>query len=115
MFLRAVRNTPAKTYHVELSPTHSYSIGFGPCCIWASGGAGWFEINPSPKYQAMYDEMCEAIHLYYTVMDVYENAKKKQAKPGKKQKGVASVPIDEVLLKVGLPSPFLKFVCFTVN
>ena len=37
-----------------------------------SGEAGWFEINPSSRYKATYDAICEAITLYYHVMDAYE-------------------------------------------
>lgn len=92
-----VRNSHSKPVHIELSPTHSYSIGYEPICIWASGGAGWFEINPAPEYQAMYDDMSEAITLYYEVMKGYEAAKK--ARRGKKNKAAGPVTLDEVLLK----------------
>ncbi|EON98621.1 hypothetical protein UCRPA7_5840 [Phaeoacremonium minimum UCRPA7] len=106
-----VRNSHSKPVHIELSPTHSYSIGYEPICIWASGGAGWFEINPAPEYQAMYDDMSEAITLYYEVMKGYEAAKK--ARRGKKNKAAGPVTLDEVLLKS--PIEFLLEFCDEVE
>lgn len=47
----------------------------------------------------MYDDMCEAITLYYEVMSAYEAAKK--AKRGKKGRSAGSVDVKGVLLKVG--------------
>lgn len=46
----------------------------------------------------MYDDMSEAITLYYEVMKGYEAAKK--ARRGKKNKAAGPVTLDEVLLKV---------------
>lgn len=39
--------------------------------IWAAGKAGWFEIVPSPRYEAIYAEMVEAIDLLYFLADNY--------------------------------------------
>ena len=58
--------------YIEIETSHSYSIGYGPHPVaWLSGEAGWFQINPSERYKATYDAICDAITFYYHVMDIY--------------------------------------------
>lgn len=60
---------------VEIRHCLLYSVGEtedGSPQIWVSGRAGWFEISPSPAYQATYDIMCQATTLYYSIMDTIE-------------------------------------------
>ncbi len=53
----------------------SYCIGDDPYpMVWAGGEAGWFEIIPHRRYQAMYEHMCRGIRLYYSIMAAYEIA-----------------------------------------
>ncbi|KAH6840812.1 hypothetical protein B0I37DRAFT_438240 [Chaetomium sp. MPI-CAGE-AT-0009] len=61
-----------KTAYIEIPHSDRYSIGDGPLVLWVSGAAGWFEIRPSPEYQQMYDQVREAITLYYSAFEVYE-------------------------------------------
>lgn len=76
-----------RTAHIEISHSERYSIGDGPLVLWVSGPAGWFEIRPSPAYQRMYDQVREAITLYYSAFEVYESyvaacaSKKKTRRP----------------------------------
>ncbi|KAK4151804.1 hypothetical protein C8A00DRAFT_45036 [Chaetomidium leptoderma] len=76
-----------KSAYIEIAHSDRYSIGEGPLgvVLWVSGAAGWFEIQPSVKYQPMYDQIREAITLYYSAFEVYEaynlaHGKKKKAR-----------------------------------
>ncbi|KAM7223428.1 hypothetical protein V8F06_001305 [Rhypophila decipiens] len=66
-------NRHQRTANIEITGSDRYSIGYAPTAFWVSGTAGWFEINPSPEYAAMYKEVQEAITLYYSVIMVYED------------------------------------------
>lgn len=46
--------------------------------IWVSGRGGWYEISPSAKYRPVYNKMCEATTLYYSIMDTYNSKKFKK-------------------------------------
>ncbi|KAH6641613.1 hypothetical protein F5144DRAFT_643045 [Chaetomium tenue] len=76
-----------RTAHIEIPHSERYSIGDGPLVLWVSGPAGWFEIRPSTTYQRMYDQVREAITLYYSAFEVYETyvaacaSKKKTRRP----------------------------------
>lgn len=76
-----------------------YSIGYGPWpAVWASGKAGWYEINPAPEFQAMYEYMCEGITLYYKIMDAY--ASLAQTLPKGKRYKALQTPIEKLFFKV---------------
>ncbi|KAL2152554.1 hypothetical protein VTH82DRAFT_5738 [Thermothelomyces myriococcoides] len=76
-----------RTAYIEITHSDRYSIGDGPLVLWVSGAAGWFEIRPSARYQPMYDQVREAITLYYSAFEVYEayiracGGKKKSRRP----------------------------------
>lgn len=60
--------------------------------VWLGGRGGWYEINPAESYRPMYSKMCQAISMYYAVVDVL-------SAPGyKRKKGTAE--IDELLFQV---------------
>ena len=59
----------------------------GSPIIWVSGRGGWYEINPSPAYQSVYNKMCQATTLYYTFMDTYN-----LGMPKKSRKSKGSIP-----------------------
>lgn len=83
---------------MEIPHSERYSIGFGPLTLWVSGVAGWFEIRPSFKYQRMYDQIQEAILLYYSALEVYENHTK--ACNGKKKTQRPAAPtLNDIFLK----------------
>ena len=81
--------------YIEISNCQGFSMGYGPITLWASGQSGWFEIQPSAKYEAMYRKMAEGIDLYYFVTELYESLKKKSQFNSKK-----TLAIDQILLKV---------------
>lgn len=45
--------------------------------LWMEGRNTWFEISPSPEYRPIYRSICDAIRLYYAVLDVYVNLSSK--------------------------------------
>lgn len=75
-----------------------YSIGYGPWPVaWVGGRAGWFEINPAQEYAQMFEDVCEGITLYYTLMDIYTEAMESYIKT--KQYKALQMPIDTLLFK----------------
>lgn len=49
--------------------------------IWAQGKAGWFEIRPSTRYEAIFNDMYQAVELLYFITDIYDEPRKKGAGP----------------------------------
>lgn len=97
----AVINPATRTAYIEIRDSDRYSIGYKPTVFWLSGSAGWFEIEPSPEYEAMYKEVQEAITLYYSVIMVYENHKELCDERRKKKKGPPQPPtLDHILFQV---------------
>ncbi|KAK0720085.1 hypothetical protein B0H67DRAFT_484222 [Lasiosphaeris hirsuta] len=98
-----------KSASIEIKKSSRYSMGYGELALWVSGEAGWFEIRPAPKYEAMYLEICEAITLYYEALDVYDKyekecARKKRKKQGKSGKGALPQPptLDDIFLQYAI-------------
>lgn len=98
-----MRNPSKNTAYIEVPVCEGYSIGYGPwAAVWASGRAGWYEINPSEEYKLMHEYMCEGITLYYKIMDEYEFITENVPKRSKKKrKLLQTTPLDKVLFKVG--------------
>ena len=98
---RAVVKPNTKSAYLEISRSERYSIGYNPIALWVSGAAGWFEIVPSPEYEAMYSEIQEAITLYYSVMESYEVYNEARELQRKKKKSPPPAPgIEEILFDV---------------
>ncbi|KAI1375201.1 hypothetical protein F4677DRAFT_423518 [Hypoxylon crocopeplum] len=95
---------------IQIQNTLSFSIGLKDDglpmpVLWASGGAGWFEIVPSEAYKATCDNMFQGISLHYAILDEYEAALEKLHKKKKnRQKTLldVSLPLDHVLFKYAL-------------
>ncbi|KHN95806.1 uncharacterized protein MAM_06418 [Metarhizium album ARSEF 1941] len=71
---------------LEIRRCASYSIGESPDgrpLIWVSGQGGWYEIDPSPAYKPMYNNMCEATTMYYNMVDIYAEDPPKRSKKSK--------------------------------
>ncbi|OAA40325.1 hypothetical protein NOR_05886 [Metarhizium rileyi] len=71
---------------LEIRRCTSYSIGESPDgrpLIWVSGQGGWYEIGPCSAYKPMYNKMCEATTMYYTIVDVYAEDPPKKTKKAK--------------------------------
>lgn len=75
--------------------------------LWVSGECGWYEIHPSAKYKAIYEDILEAIQLYHVIFSVFESLdaaeEEYRAAPKSKRKRMnkPTVDLDEILLKVG--------------
>ncbi|KAL7625081.1 hypothetical protein AAE478_004295 [Parahypoxylon ruwenzoriense] len=92
---------------IQIQNTLSFSIGLKEDglpmpVLWASGGAGWYEIVPSDAYKPICDTMFLGISLHYAVLDEYEAAledlhKKKKSKH--RTLGDVTLPLDDVLFK----------------
>ncbi|KAM7188325.1 hypothetical protein V8F20_010608 [Naviculisporaceae sp. PSN 640] len=93
-------NPAIRTAYIEIKGSDRYSIGYDPTTLWLSGSAGWFEIVPSPEYEAMYREVQDGITLYYSVIEVYEEHEQLCAKRKKAKKGPPPPPtLDDILFR----------------
>ncbi|KAJ0114925.1 hypothetical protein J7T55_004667 [Diaporthe amygdali] len=93
-----LRNPSQNTAYIEIPVCEGYSIGYGPWpAVWASGKAGWYEINPARMYKEMYEHMCEGITLYYKIIDAYDSLERNFVK-AKRYKALQT-PIEKVLFK----------------
>jgi hypothetical protein len=75
---------PYKPTDIVVSNVTRFSYGEmadGEHCIWAMGAAGWFEIEPAPQYQAIYNDMMQAVELLYFITDIYSEPRKKGGGP----------------------------------
>jgi hypothetical protein len=93
---------------IQIEHSHAFSVGakddsLAVPVIWASGGAGWFEIAPSNLYQPICDTMFQGVCLHYSLLDQYEAALQKLQKSKKKKKATfadISISINELLFYV---------------
>ena len=98
----AVVKTGVKSAYIEIRASHSYSIGYGPyAVVWISGEAGWFEINPSPRYKPVYDTICDAITLYYQLIDIYNIQTRTGMGNRERRKLFKKLDLNEVFYQVG--------------
>ncbi|OTB07771.1 hypothetical protein M426DRAFT_317664 [Hypoxylon sp. CI-4A] len=101
---RQMRN---RTPRIQVQSTQSFSVGLKDDrlpmpVLWASGGAGWFEIVPSDSYRTICDTMFQGISLHYAILDEYEAALEelhKKKKNKNKTLDDVKLPLDEVLFK----------------
>lgn len=81
----SVVKKPFKPEEIELRHVTRFSYGEMTdytYVIWAQGQAGWFEIRPAAQYQAIFDDMIQAVELLYFVTDIYTEPRKKNGGPG---------------------------------
>ena len=67
------------TAPIEITNVKSYAYGSyadGSVEIWAAGSAGWYVVSPSRSYQPIYNEMIEAVNLYYFIIDAYQTQRR---------------------------------------
>jgi hypothetical protein len=67
-----------------------FSVGFDPITLWASSRSGWFEILPSKAYRPTFVRSLKAIHVYFYLLDLYEDKRQK----------TEQLTIEEILVKV---------------
>lgn len=81
---------------IEIRKSNLYSLDLvdGQPVIWVSGKCGWYEIKPSPTYQHVYNEMCEAIKFYFYLLDIYTE------RALKRDNNKSSAALSQILLKV---------------
>ncbi|PTB67970.1 hypothetical protein BBK36DRAFT_1194437 [Trichoderma citrinoviride] len=62
---------------IEIRHCISYSIGEDDTrpVVWVLGRGGWYEINPSEAYRSIFNKMCEATTMYYSLVDIYTSDK----------------------------------------
>ncbi|KAI1632049.1 hypothetical protein F4809DRAFT_629383 [Biscogniauxia mediterranea] len=104
------RHLKDRSSWVQIQNTLTFAIGLkdgglSVPVLWASGGAGWYEIIPSQKYTAMCDHMFQGISLHYAVLDQYEQALEKLHKKKKnRSKTIQDVklPLDNLLFQYAL-------------
>lgn len=68
-----------KRVSIEVANVRFFSYGQysdGGVAIWAPGRAGWFTIRPSRSYKAIYENMTEAVQIFYFIADAYRNPRK---------------------------------------
>ncbi|KAL6889677.1 hypothetical protein HDV57DRAFT_508022 [Trichoderma longibrachiatum] len=68
---------PRASTPIEIRHCISYSIGEDESrpVVWVLGRGGWYEINPSEAYRPIFDKMCEATTMYYSLVDIYTSEK----------------------------------------
>ncbi|KAI1466322.1 uncharacterized protein F4812DRAFT_433664 [Daldinia caldariorum] len=71
------RHMKDRSPYIQLQDTVSFSIGLKEDkppmpVLWASGGAGWYEIVPSDSYKDICNIMFQGISLHYAILDQYE-------------------------------------------
>ena len=70
-----------QTELIEVSDVRAFAYGQyddGSLAIWAAGGAGWFCVQPSRAYRAVYDGMVEAVEMLYHAADMYKTNKRRE-------------------------------------
>ncbi|EGR52547.1 uncharacterized protein TRIREDRAFT_74397 [Trichoderma reesei QM6a] len=68
---------PRASTPIEIRHCISYSIGEDEArpVVWVLGRGGWYEINPSEAYRPIFNKMCEATTMYYSLVDIYTSEK----------------------------------------
>ncbi|KAI0119351.1 hypothetical protein F4814DRAFT_236617 [Daldinia grandis] len=101
------RHMKERSPYIQLQDTLSFSIGLKEDrppmpVLWASGGAGWYEIVPSDTYKDICNTMFQGISLHYAILDQYETALEKLQRTKKnRNKTISDVKLvlDDVLIK----------------
>ncbi|OIW29944.1 hypothetical protein CONLIGDRAFT_714399 [Coniochaeta ligniaria NRRL 30616] len=99
-------NPDVNSGYIEIQGATMYSISYGPLAVWVGGGCGWFElVSPAPQFEEIYDQMREAVTLYYEILTVFESLEaeleeyRATEKNKKKRMRKPTVNLDEVLLQ----------------
>ncbi|KAI0552156.1 hypothetical protein F4679DRAFT_592658 [Xylaria curta] len=104
------RQMKTEALWIQIESSHAFSVGakddgLSAPVVWASGGAGWFEIVPAERYQPICDIMFQGVSLHYSFLDQYEAALEKLQKSRKKKKATladVSLGLDELLFQYAL-------------
>ncbi|KAI1215113.1 uncharacterized protein F4807DRAFT_405951 [Annulohypoxylon truncatum] len=101
------RHIKDRSPRIQIQNTLSFSIGLKEDglpmpVLWASGGAGWYEIVPSEAYKAVCDTMFQGISLHYAILDEYDATLEELHKKKKNRNKTLSdvkLSLDDVLFK----------------
>ncbi|KAI2470856.1 hypothetical protein F4781DRAFT_160032 [Annulohypoxylon bovei var. microspora] len=104
------RHIKGDSPRIQIQNTLSFSIGLKEDglpmpVLWASGGAGWYEIVPSEAYTNICDIMFQGISLHYAILVEYEATLQelhKKKKNSHKTLCDVKLPLDDVLFKYAL-------------
>lgn len=108
----AVRHKVQGPIPIEIPDNTTYAIGLSVGddrpCIWLAGLGGWYEIQPAPVYQKSYNEICQAIALFYSIVTTLERVAEEQDSPKyktSKKRKKEGYPLDDdmnrILYEVG--------------
>ncbi|KAK5656329.1 hypothetical protein OQA88_4709 [Cercophora sp. LCS_1] len=81
-----------RTANIEISKCVEFAIGYHGLVLWVAGESAWYEVRPSPIYEAMFLEAAEAIALYYEAVDKQEEYEKKCGDFRKRKKSSREKP-----------------------
>ncbi|KAK0758504.1 hypothetical protein N5P37_008902, partial [Trichoderma harzianum] len=100
LIMRVRASTP-----IEIRHCIAYSIGEddGRPVVWVLGRGGWYEINPSDAYRPIFNKMCEATTMYYSLVDIYSSGKfsKTPTAPGANLLEALRTDLLQYAMKVG--------------
>ncbi|KAK6430611.1 hypothetical protein LTR95_013230 [Oleoguttula sp. CCFEE 5521] len=85
-----LKSTSKRAPLIEIAEVRMYAYGQakeGRILFWAAGQAGWFTLSPSRAYKAMWEDITEAVTLFYWIADVY-----RERRPASNRKNSASLP-----------------------
>ncbi|PSR76637.1 hypothetical protein BD289DRAFT_169346 [Coniella lustricola] len=97
----ALLNIELADAYIEIPTSTMYAIAY-PVQVWAAGKSGWFEINPAPAYQPMYQTVCEGIELYYLIQFAYEEAQEAEEASKSKKASWFNRKIEQLFLAYAL-------------
>lgn len=69
VLVRYYRTEPLVVADVRRYAYGQYEDGGGE--IWAAGNAGWFKIQPAESYEGIYQDMLDAINIFYFIADAH--------------------------------------------
>ncbi|KAK6440613.1 hypothetical protein LTR95_003169 [Oleoguttula sp. CCFEE 5521] len=85
-----LKSTSKRAPLIEIAEVRMYAYGQakeGRILFWAAGQAGWFTLSPSRAYKAMWEEITEAVTLFYWIADAY-----RERRPASGRRNAASLP-----------------------
>ncbi|OQO14823.1 hypothetical protein B0A48_00205 [Cryoendolithus antarcticus] len=85
-----LKSTAKRAPMIEIAEVRMYAYGQaeeGRILFWAAGKAGWFTLSPLRAYKAMWEEISEAVTLFYWIADAY-----RARRPASGRKNAANLP-----------------------
>jgi hypothetical protein len=91
-------SAPTKTKNATILVKNVTHFAYGAYAngdvdFWVAGGAGWHCIKPADSYVDIFQDMIEAVHVFYFIADSYSDGQRPR--------------YDELFANVGTVFPFL--------